>query len=246
MIHYGSMQTVDVLVITAHPDDAELNCAGSIFKLLDQGYSVGMVELTRGEMGTRGTADTRREEANAAAKQLGIVFRGNVGLPDGLFRNDVESQLKLMPYIRAARPRVVIGNAPHDRHPDHGRGGQLIEETCFYSGLRKIETKWQCQAQQAHRPKQFLFSIQDRYVAPSLVVDVTAYWPQKLAAIKCYGTQFHKPGSTEPETHISKPDFLDFIEARSRTLGHMIGATHGEGFIMKDPVPVHDIVAQFS
>ena len=233
---------LDILVFAAHPDDAELACSGTILRQVALGYKVGIVDLTRGELGTRGTAEIREQEAADSSKILGLSIRENCGLSDGFFENNKTSQLALIKFIRKYQPEVVLGNAPEDRHPDHGRAGKLIEDACFLSGLRKIETDFDGGSQEEWSPRQFFHYIQDRYINPDFVVDVTPYWETKVAAIKAFKTQFYNPESEEPETYISSGDFFQFIEARSREIGHQIGATHGEGFVKSKQIGISDIM----
>lgn len=233
---------LDILVFAVHPDDAELACSGTILKQIALGYKVGIVDLTRGELGTRGTAEDRDKEAAESAAILGLSIRENVRLSDGFFENNKASQLALVKYIRKYQPELVLGNAPEDRHPDHGRAGKLIEDACFLSGLRKIETQFDGEVQNEWRPSQLFHYIQDRYIKPDFVVNVTPFWKTKVAAIKAFKTQFYNPESDEPETYISSGDFFQFIEARSREIGHQIGATHGEGFVKSKQIGISDIM----
>lgn len=233
---------LDILVFAVHPDDAELGCSGTILKQIALGYKVGIVDLTRGELGTRGTAEDRDSEAADSATILRLSIRENVKLADGFFENNKASQLALVKYIRKYQPNVVLGNAPEDRHPDHGRAGKLIEEACFLSGLRKIETQFDGVTQSEWRPNHLFHYIQDRYIKPDFVVDVTPYWETKVAAIKAFKTQFYNPESDEPETYISSGDFFQFVEARSREMGHQIGVTHGEGFVKSKQIGISDIM----
>ncbi len=229
---------VDVLVFAIHPDDAELSCSGTILKLVDQGKKVAIVDMTHGELGTRGTPETRLMEAEAAAKVLGLSARENIGLRDGFFQQDEASTLAVIRMLRKYQPTVVFANAPVERHPDHGRASKLVRDACFLSGLRRIETELDGQAQGPWRPSRVFFYIQDYLLTPSFVVDITAYWDRKVDSIRVFGSQFFDPSSKEPETHISRPDFLDFIESRSRDYGHMVGATYGEGFISETPLKI--------
>lgn len=233
---------LDILVFAVHPDDAELACAGTILKQVALGYKVGIVDLTRGELGSRGTAETRDKEAQASAKILNLSTRENAQLADGFFENNKESQLALVHFIRKYQPEIVLGNALEDRHPDHGRAGKLIEDACFLSGLRKVETQLNGATQQEWRPKHLFHYIQDRYIKPDFVVDITPSWETKVAAIKAFKTQFYNPDSKEPETYISSGDFFQFIEARSREMGHQIGATHGEGFVKSKQIGISDLM----
>lgn len=233
---------LDILVIAVHPDDAELACSGTVLKQIEQGYKVGVVDLTRGELGTRGSAELRDQEAKDSAKVLGLHARENLCLADGFFQNSKVEQYAIIRAIRKYRPEIVLGNAIDDRHPDHGRAGKLIFDACFLSGLIKIKTTLEEQEQEAWRPKQLYHYIQDKYTHPDFVVDVTKHWNKKVEAIKAFKSQFFNPENDEPETHISSRDFFQFIEARSREMGHQIGVTHGEGFVKSKQIGVSDIM----
>jgi bacillithiol biosynthesis deacetylase BshB1 len=224
---------LDILVMAAHPDDAELAVAGTIVDAIANGKKVGIVDFTRGELGTRGTPEIRLAESAAASQVLGIHARENLELADGFFQNDRESQLKLIEVIRKYQPDVVLANALEDRHPDHGKGAALAIDACFLSGLRKIET-----GLPAWRPKHVYHYIQDRYLEPDFVIDISAHWEKKEAAIRAFKSQFFDPNSNEPASYISSPDFLDFIEARAQEMGHKIGVKYGEGFQSQSPIQV--------
>ena len=217
---------LDILVMAAHPDDAELSCAGTILKHIAAGKKVGIVDFTRGELGTRGTPEIRLQESADATKILGLHARENIGIRDGFFRNDEETQLKLIEVIRKYQPEIVLANALEDRHPDHGKGAQLAIDACFLSGLRQIKTG----DLPAWRPAQVYHYIQDRYLEPDFVVDISSQWDQKEAAIRAFKSQFFDPNSAEPASYISSPDFLNFIQARAMEMGHKIGVKYGEGF----------------
>ena len=217
---------LDILVMAAHPDDAELSCAGTILKHIAAGKKVGIVDFTRGELGTRGTPEIRLQESADATKILGLHARENLGIRDGFFKNDEETQLKLIEVIRKYQPEIVLANALEDRHPDHGKGAQLAIDACFLSGLRQIKTG----DLPAWRPTQVYHYIQDRYLEPDFVVDISANWDQKEAAIRAFKSQFFDPTSAEPASYISSPDFLNFIQARAMEMGHKIGVKYGEGF----------------
>lgn len=232
---------LDILVIAAHPDDAELACSGTIHKHLALGKKIGIVDLTRGELGTRGTPEIRLAESAAATEILGIQVRENLGLADGFFQNDQASQLKLIEVIRAYRPEIIFANALEDRHPDHGKGAQLAIDASFLSGLRKIDTQRDGHQQTEWRPKQVFHYIQDRYLEPDFVIDITEHWETKEAAIRAFRSQFFDPNSNEPASYISNPDFLDFIEARAREMGHKIGVTFGEGFQTQKTLAIQDL-----
>lgn len=225
------MMKADLLVFSVHPDDAELACGGTIAKLSAEGKKVVIADLTQGEMGTRGNEETRKEEAAASAKILGLADRIQLYLPDTEFGTSRKDQIPLIQTIRRFRPDIVICNAPGDRHPDHGRAAKLESDACFYSGLAKIETSWEGKLQAPWRPDLVFFYIQDKWLKPDLVLDISDFWEQKKRAIEAFKSQFYDPGSKEPETYISTPDFQAYIEARARDLGHMIGVSHGEGFI---------------
>jgi len=228
------MPKLDILVLSVHPDDAELGCAGVILKHIAAGKKVGIADLTRGELGTRGSAETREKEAAASAKILGLTVRENIGIPDGFFQNTPEYQLKVIEVIRKYQPEIVITNAYHDRHPDHGRASELVEASAFLSGLRKIETSFNDEPQEAWRPNLVLHFIQDNYIHPDIVIDVTDFWDKKIESIHAYGSQFFNPDwKDEPQTYISSPDFIQVIEGRAREFGKSIGVKYAEGFITK-------------
>ena len=232
---------LDILAIAAHPDDVELGCAGTLLVHLRAGRKVGVIDLTRGELGTRGSADQRDQEAADASRVLGLSARENMRFADGFFENNREHQLQLVAAIRRYQPEIVLTNAVEDRHSDHGRASKLVSDSCFLAGLVKIETTDGGQRQAAWRPKAVYHFIQDRLLVPDLVVDVTDVWEQKIDSIRAYKTQFFDPASQEPETHISKPDFLNFIEARALELGHSIGVRYGEGFTKERNLGVRNL-----
>ncbi|MBL0126002.1 MAG: bacillithiol biosynthesis deacetylase BshB1 [Flavobacteriales bacterium] len=233
---------VDILCITAHPDDVEISMAGTVLHHIALGHSVGLVELTAGELGTRGTPELRRTEAEAARRVLGAAFRYQLGLPDGFLRADRESLITVVKTIRRHRPRVVLTNAIRDRHPDHGRAAELVAEACFLSGLRRIDTTHEGVAQEAWRPTTLLHAIQDRYIDPDIVFDITPHWEKKLEALLCFKSQFHDPASTEPTSPIARPDFLPFLEGRTREMGRSIMVGFGEGFTTSRPFGVKNVL----
>ncbi|MGZ3766561.1 MAG: bacillithiol biosynthesis deacetylase BshB1 [Mucilaginibacter sp.] len=237
------MLKLDILVLPVHPDDAELGCAGTILKEMSLGKKVGVVDLTRGELGTRGSAETRSLEATKAAEILGLAVRDNLSLPDGFFQNTQEYQLKVVEAIRRFRPEIIITNAYHDRHPDHGRASELVEAASFLSGLRKIETSFDGKVQEAWRPKLVLHFIQDNYIKPDILIDVTAHWDKKIESIRAFGSQFFNPdwGEEEPQTYISSPDFIKVVEARAREYGKSIGVKYAEGFTSKKILGVDNL-----
>lgn len=232
---------VDLLILAAHPDDAELSCSGTIIKHIAQGKKVAIVDFTQGELGTRGSAALRLEEAADAQKVLGVHFRENLGLRDGYFDCGEENRNKLISMIRKYQPEIVIANAVSDRHPDHGRGAQLASEACFYSGLRRIETFQDNQPQDAWRPKAIYHYIQDYYIKPDFIVDITPFMDQKIDAIKAFKSQFYDPNSKEPASPISGKEFFDFIKARNMQFGRLINTLYGEGFTVERPMGVDDI-----
>lgn len=231
---------LDILAFGAHPDDIELSCAGTLLVEKNKGKKVGIIDLTQGELGTRGNAEIRRQEAAAAAKILQINVRENLAMADGFFKNDEAHQRQIITVIRRYQPDIIFCNAPEDRHPDHGKSAQLLEDAVFLSGLRKIETYQDGQLQTVWRPTYVFNYLQDRYLKPDFVIDISSVMEQKIAAIKAYGTQFYNPDLDEPSTYISTPDFLDSIVYRSKMLGKMIGVSHAEGFISKKMIGFSD------
>lgn len=236
------MQKLDILVMAVHPDDAELGCSGTIARHIAEGLKVGIVDFTAGELGTRGSGPLRLKEAEASSKVLGLAARENLGFRDGFFRNDEAHQLELIKIIRKYRPKVVLANAKSDRHPDHGRSSQLATEACFYSGLRKVETELDGKQQEAWRPQNLFYYIQDRYLEPDFVVDVTEFWDVKDKAIRAFSSQFFDPNSNEPESYLTSPEFLQFIEARAKEMGHKIGVKYGEGFQKSKMLKVNSVL----
>lgn len=238
---------LDILVFAAHPDDAEMSCGGTLMKAISEGKKVGIVDLTRGERGTRGTKETRAEESAAATKILGIHVRENLELDDCFFEVDKETQLKIISKIRKYRPQVVIANAIEDRHPDHGRGAKLVQESFFKAGLPKIETfDEQGNLQEAYRPDSLFHYIQDRYIKPDFVIDITEFIDRKLESVKAFKTQFFDADSEEPITYISKPDFLESLIGRNREYGKLLkNGTYAEGFTVNKIIEIKDITEVF-
>lgn len=225
---------LDILVLASHPDDAELGCGGTIARHIARGDKVGIIDLTRGELGTRGTPETRQQEAAESARILGVSVRENLDLKDGFFQNDPETQLTVIRAIRKYQPRIVLANAVYDRHVDHGKGANLAYDASFLSGLTRIETRSkQGGLQEAWRPDAVYHYVQSQFIIPDFVVDISDHWETKMKAIKAFGSQFYNPGSKEPETYISKPGFLRMVEARAIEYGHAIGVTYGEGFTVR-------------
>jgi bacillithiol biosynthesis deacetylase BshB1 len=224
---------LDILAFGVHPDDVELSCSGVLLTEKLLGKKTGIVDLTQGELGTRGTAETRKQEAAASAKILQVDVRENLGLADGFFKNDEEHQRRVIAAIRKYQPEIILCNAPEDRHPDHGRSAALVEDAAFLSGLRKIETWEDGKQQEPWKPKYVFNYIQDRYLQPDFVIDISHVMDQKIESIKAFSTQFYNPDLNEPQTYISTPDFLDSIIYRSKMMGKMIGVAFAEGFISK-------------
>jgi bacillithiol biosynthesis deacetylase BshB1 len=227
-----SSNPVYALAFGAHPDDVELACAATMLKLHHEKKSVAICDLTEGEKGTRGTREIRQREAQDAASQLGITERINLNLGDTTFENTFENRNKIISVIRYFQPMVVFATQPEERHPDHIRASQMITEACFYAGLQKIETYWNNQPQTPHRPKHLLYYIQDRFAKPDVILDVSQTYEESRKAILAYKSQFFNPNSTEPETFISRKEFLEGLDAKARVFGEMIGAKYGEGFLV--------------
>jgi bacillithiol biosynthesis deacetylase BshB1 len=232
---------LDILAIGVHPDDVELSCSGTLFKEVSHGKKIGILDLTQGELGTRGTPETRYQEATEAAKIMKLSVRINLKMQDGFFQNTPQNQLQIIQIIRYLKPEVVLANAIDDRHPDHGRAAKLVHDAVFYSGLKKIETEWEGTPQEAWRPKTLFHYIQDKHLDPDFVIDITPYIESKIECIKAYKTQFYDPNSTEPQTPISGQDFLDFVLSRSRTIGRSAGFEYGEGFTSSKKIGIHRI-----
>lgn len=237
------MQKLDILAIGVHPDDLELGCGGTLVNHVRMGQQVGILDLTQGELGTRGTPELRLQEAQDAARIMGVKVRENLGMADGFFQNDKEHQLLLVEYIRKYQPNVVIANALEDRHPDHGRAGKLISDACFLAGLSKIETTHKGEKQAAWRPRRVYHMIQDRFLEPDFIVDISDSFEQKMEAVKAYKSQFHDPNSNEPLTYIATGGFLNKIEYRASLLGKRIGTAYGEGFLCENTIGIRNLDA---
>jgi bacillithiol biosynthesis deacetylase BshB1 len=222
---------LDILAFGVHPDDVELGCSGTLLSAIAEGKKVGIVDLTQGELGTRGTAETRKIEAENAAKVLGVDVRENLRMADGFFQNDEAHRRQVIATIRKYRPEIVLANAPEDRHPDHGRSAKLVSDAAFLSGLRKIVTQTGGENQEAWRPKYIFHYIQDRFLQPDFVVDISAHHDKKIESVLCYQTQFFNPDLKEPQTYISSPEFMETIKATAMMLGKRIGVKFAEGFI---------------
>jgi N-acetylglucosamine malate deacetylase 1 len=238
------MKKIQVLGIAVHPDDVELCCSGTLMMEKLQGKTIGVADLTRGELGTRGTPELRLQEAKTAARIMDLDIRENLGMADGFFQNNEENQQKIIRMLRQFRPEIVLASALEDRHPDHGRAGRLISDSCFLSGLRKISTRDdQGKEQEQWRPKYVFHFIQDRFYQPSFVYDITQVFDRKLDAIRAYSSQFYSAAydKDEPQTYISGPDFLDSVIGRAQMLGKMIGVKYAEGFISEKMVGVSNL-----
>ena len=232
---------LDILAFGAHPDDVELGCGGTIAKEIALGKKVGIIDLTRGELGTRGSKEIRDEEAKAAAKILGVSVRENLNMRDGFFANDEWHQLEIIKMIRKYQPEIVLCNTIEDRHIDHGKGSRLVSDACFLSGLMKIETENNGEKQKSWRPKIVYHYIQWNNITPDFVVDITGYNDKKVEAILAYGSQFYNSNSEEPETHISSKNFLDSLNYRTQDLGRLIGTDYAEGFTTERYLAVNSL-----
>ena len=232
---------LDILAFGAHPDDVELGCAGTILKEIALGKTVGIVDLTRGELGTRGSADLRDQEAAASAQILGVSVRENLRFKDGFFANDETHQLEVIKMIRKYQPEIVLCNAIEDRHIDHGKGSQLVSDACFLSGLMKIETQLDGAHQKAWRPKLVYHYIQWNDIKPDFVVDITGFTDKKVASILAYKSQFHDPNSKEPESPITSKNFLESLHYRTQDLGRLVGVAHAEGFTVERYLAVNSL-----
>ncbi len=234
------IQPIDLLFIGAHPDDVELSCGATVAKSVKDGLRVGIVDLTGGEMGTRGTPQTRKREARHSAKILGAAFRDKLDFHDGGLETGREQEMALIDVFRRARPSIVFAPYPEDRHPDHERAGRLVSDAAFYAGLKEIDT-----GLSAHRPQAVVYYFQHYVHVPTFIIDVTASWKTKMRAIGAYKSQFYDPSSKEPLTVLSKPEFIEMIEARGRHFGAQIGVKYGEPFVTRQPPRIDDVVAAY-
>jgi N-acetylglucosamine malate deacetylase 1 len=232
---------VDILAIGVHPDDIELSCAGTLLKHIAMGKTVGILDLTRGELGTRGNAELRTKEAMASAQILGLSFREQLQMKDAFFANDREHQIQIIEQIRKYQPELVLCNAVSDRHPDHGRSAKLAADACFYSGLIKIETSLNNEPQRAWRPKAVYHYIQDEYIKPDFVIDVTPFVDTKHKSIMAFASQFFDPHSKEPMTPIASKEFLEYIHSKMAMWGRSIGVMYAEGFTVNRPPGVNSL-----
>ncbi|MGO4904322.1 bacillithiol biosynthesis deacetylase BshB1 [Flavobacterium sp. W20_MBD1_R3] len=232
---------LDILAFGAHPDDVELGCAGTILKEISLGKTVGIIDLTRGELGTRGSAQIRDQEANASAKILGVAVRENLEMRDGFFVNDEKHQLEIIKMIRKYQPEIILCNAIDDRHIDHAKGSKLVSDACFLSGLIKIETTLDGEKQSPWRPKIVYHYIQWKNIEPDFVVDITGFTDKKIEAILAYSSQFYDANSKEPESPITSKNFLESLNYRSRDLGRIAGLDHAEGFTVERYLAVNSL-----
>ncbi|MES2371530.1 MAG: bacillithiol biosynthesis deacetylase BshB1 [Bacteroidota bacterium] len=234
---------LDILAFGVHPDDVELGCSGTLLAAIAEGKKVGIIDLTRGELGTRGNVETRKTEAMRAAEILGVHTRENLGMADGFFQNDETNLRKVIEVIRKYQPEIVLANAFDDRHPDHGRSSKLVEDAAFLSGLRKIETLSGNKVQGIWKPSYVFHYIQDRFIEPSFVVDITAHFEKKMESVLAYSTQFFNPNLDEPQTYISSGQFLETIKARALMMGKRIGVGYAEGFCSEKTIGIRSFDA---
>ncbi len=233
---------LDILAFGAHPDDVDMSCGGTLAKQQSLGYRCGIVDLTRGDLGTRGTPEIRDKEAARAGEILKVAVRENLGFRDGFFLNDEEHQLQVVKMIRKYQPEIVIANAPTDRHPDHGKAAELLKTACFLAGLRRIETEVDGQAQEAYRPRLLLHYIQFQNLKPNVILDIGDFIEAKLKAVEAFGSQFYNPASDEPYTVISSKSFIESIRYRSQDMGRLIGVEYGEGFVSSQDLGLNDLM----
>lgn len=232
---------LDILAIGVHPDDVELSCAGTLLHHIQMGKKVGILDLTAGELGTRGSAEIRMKEAEAASRMMGAAVRVNLGMADGFFEYDKENLLEIIEIIRLFQPDIILTNTISDRHPDHGRAAKLTADACFYSGLIKIETQWEDEVQAPWRPKAVYHYVQDYYLEPDFVVDITPYVEKKIEIIQCYKTQFYDPDSKENNTPISTKSFMELVTGKAQLLGRPAGFEYAEAFTKTRTVGVKNL-----
>jgi bacillithiol biosynthesis deacetylase BshB1 len=221
---------LDILAFGAHPDDVEISCSGTILIHIDKGYKCGIIDLTRGELGTRGTAETRDNEARRASAIIGIHARENLNMEDGFFVSDKTNQLKIVTVIRKYKPEIILCPAITDRHPDHSRAASLVSTSVFLAGLHKIVTSVDEKIQERWKVKAHYHYLQDRHIKPDIAIDISSVWEKKMEAVRAFGTQFYDPDSTEPETEISRKDFFQFLSGRAMEMGRPLGVQYAEGF----------------
>lgn len=233
---------LDIIAFAAHPDDIELACSGTLIKHVKNGSKVGIIDLTEGELGSRGSRELRYEEANNASKVIGNIARENLNLGDGFFEINEQSLLRVIEMIRKYQPDIVLCNAIKDRHPDHKRGGDLVKRAAFLAGLVKIKTSINGEKQEKWRPKQVFHYIQDEYIEPDFVIDITEEMNGKMKSIQCYTSQFYNPESKEPQTPISSQEFIYFLDGRARQFGRTIDVKYGEGFTSSNPLKIDNLI----
>ena len=232
---------IDILAFGAHPDDVEISCGGTLLRYADEGKQIAIVDLTQGELGTRGSGALRMEECKAASQILGLVDRVNLGMADGFFEENEDHLNQIIREIRHFRPKLILANSIRDRHPDHGRAAALVARAAFLSGLPKIKTERNGITQEAYRAPMLLHYIQDIYIEPDVVLDVSAYAEEKIKLVQCFSSQFFDPNSTEPETPISNAHFFEFMKGRMLQFGRPIGAKYAEGFTVNRTLGVSDL-----
>jgi bacillithiol biosynthesis deacetylase BshB1 len=232
------MQKLDLLAFGAHPDDVELGCGGTLLAAVAEGKKVGIIDLTQGELGTRGTVADRLKEGLLAGEMIGAAVRENLGMNDGFFVNDQTHQMMIVEVIRKYQPDIILCNAPEDRHPDHGKAAKLVADAAFLAGLVKVQTTHNGIAQTAWRPSHVFHYIQSRNLQPNFVVDISAYMDQKMASILAHASQFYNPNSNEPNTFISSDSFLEFIKGRAKEFGQQVGVQYAEGFISEKMIGI--------
>lgn len=237
------MNKIKIMAFGAHPDDVEMSCSGTLMKQASIGNDFGIVDLTRGELGTRGSAELREIEAKKAGDIIGVSFRENLNFRDGFFQNDEKHQLAVIKLIRKYRPDVILANAIEDRHPDHGKAARLIKDSAFLSGLMKVKTDIEGEAQESWRPKAVYHYIQDKDIEPDFLVDVSEFTEKKMQSILAFNSQFYNSESSEPSTYISSPDFLDALKGRMRLWGKIIGVPYAEGFTVNKTIGVDDLLS---
>jgi bacillithiol biosynthesis deacetylase BshB1 len=231
---------LDILAFGSHPDDIELTCSGTLALHASRGEKIGAIDLTQGELGTRGSVEIRKAEAINSSKILNLQVRENLCMEDGFFEHSKKNILAIAKSIRTYQPEIVLANSVNDRHPDHGRAAKLVQESCFYSGLEKIEFQ-ETEKLPPWRPKAVYHYIQSYYIKPDFIVDISDFWDTKIQSIRAFKSQFYDPNSSESETYISKPGFLEFLESRARMWGHIIGVEYGEGFTVNREIGVKSL-----
>jgi bacillithiol biosynthesis deacetylase BshB1 len=232
---------LDILAFGAHPDDVEISSGATLLKYAKEGKSIGIIDLTEGELGTRGSTEKRYEEAKKASDFLGLKIRENLKMGDGFITHSEENKLKIIECIRKYQPELILANSVHDRHPDHAKGAKIVAEASYLSGLRKIETEVDGIPQEAHRPRMLLHYVQDYYLTPDIILDVSDTGKEKLELVKCFGSQFYNPNSEEPKTPISGEGFFDYLEGRMLNLGRELGVRYGEAYTIDRTLGVKDL-----